>query len=109
MRHQTLPDFPSNFTSHAIPNKSYALLVSNLVCLTGEILSGALQLTLEDVYHSPVGSVDGTETKKGRLWYGSGPVLEQWIKYITEDGDYSARGTVPLTEIIQPSVPATSV
>ena len=99
-----MPDFSGSFTSYATPNKSHALLVSNSVFLMCEISSGALQLTLEDVYHSPVGSVDGTETDKGRLWYGSGPVLEQWIKYMIEDGDYSASGTVPLAEIIQPSV-----
>ena len=49
--------------------------------------AGALQITLEDVYHSPVGSKDGVGDKKGRLWYGSLGVLEQWEKYIDKEAD----------------------
>jgi len=37
------------------------------------LLPGAEQLTLEGVFHSPVGA------GPGRLWYGSKGVLEQWV------------------------------
>ncbi|XP_055817733.1 uncharacterized protein LOC129886872 [Solanum dulcamara] len=40
-------------------------------------LKGALNVTLEGVYHSPVGSDDAT-----RPWYGSPAVVEQWIRHL---------------------------
>lgn len=61
--------------------------------------AGALQITLEDVYHSPVGSKDGVGDKKGRLWYGSVGVLDQWIKYIDGEADPKESRTVPAEEL----------
>ncbi|CAK8569398.1 unnamed protein product [Lathyrus sativus] len=40
-------------------------------------LEGALNISLDGVYHSPVGSDDAT-----RPWYGSPHVLEQWIQHL---------------------------
>ncbi|KAI5647651.1 hypothetical protein M9H77_33656 [Catharanthus roseus] len=40
-------------------------------------LEGALNISLEGVYHSPVGSDDVT-----RPWYGSPQVVEQWIQHL---------------------------
>ncbi|OIT33288.1 PREDICTED: uncharacterized protein LOC109206206 [Nicotiana attenuata] len=40
-------------------------------------LKGALNITLDGVYHSPVGSDDAT-----RPWYGSPAVVEQWIRHL---------------------------
>lgn len=47
-------------------------------------LEGALNIELTDVYHSPVGSSDGSEDpnateEERRLWYGSKGIMEQWI------------------------------
>jgi len=49
-------------------------------------LEGAVNIELTDVYHSPVGSLDGTDpetetsSQQLRLWYGSKGILEQWIE-----------------------------
>ncbi|KAI5647653.1 hypothetical protein M9H77_33658 [Catharanthus roseus] len=40
-------------------------------------LEGALNISLEGVYHSPVGSDDVT-----RPWYGSPQVVEQWVQHL---------------------------
>ncbi|KAL0429354.1 UNVERIFIED_CONTAM: hypothetical protein Sradi_0561400 [Sesamum radiatum] len=40
-------------------------------------LEGALNISLDGVYHSPVGSDDGT-----RPWYGSPAIVEQWIHHL---------------------------
>ncbi|GAU33671.1 hypothetical protein TSUD_310790 [Trifolium subterraneum] len=40
-------------------------------------LEGALNISLDGVYHSPVGSDDAI-----RPWYGSPGVLEQWIEHL---------------------------
>jgi hypothetical protein len=40
-------------------------------------LDGALNISLDGVYHSPVGSDDVI-----RPWYGSPDVLEQWIEHL---------------------------
>lgn len=40
-------------------------------------LEGALNISLDGVYHSPVGSDDET-----RPWYGSPAVVEQWIHHL---------------------------
>ncbi|KVI00583.1 GPI inositol-deacylase PGAP1-like protein [Cynara cardunculus var. scolymus] len=40
-------------------------------------LEGALNISLEGVYHSPVGSDD-----ESRPWYGSPAVVEQWVHHL---------------------------
>lgn len=40
-------------------------------------LEGALNISLDGVYHSPVGSED-----ESRPWYGSPAVVEQWIHHL---------------------------
>lgn len=42
-------------------------------------LEGALNVSLDGVYHSPVGSDDET-----RPWYGSSSVVEQWINHLLD-------------------------
>ena len=50
-------------------------------------VSGAKQITLEGVYHSPLGatlpSPDGL--KPGRPWYGSADVVDRWVAEVTRD------------------------
>ncbi len=67
--------------------------------------AGSLQVVLEDVYHSPVGSRDGTGDKKGRLWYGSEPVLEQWFHHLTDDSKEGEGGVVSMKEILDVTAP----
>ncbi|KAK3007481.1 hypothetical protein RJ639_013580 [Escallonia herrerae] len=40
-------------------------------------LEGALNISLDGVYHSPVGSDDDS-----RPWYGSPTILEQWVHHL---------------------------
>lgn len=40
-------------------------------------LEGALNVSLDGVYHSPVGSDDVS-----RPWYGSPAVAEQWVHHL---------------------------
>ncbi len=64
--------------------------------------TGAINLDLEGVYHSPLGSVDvanddnadddddedsttDSTSAAGRPWYGSPGVLEQWVGHATGD------------------------
>lgn len=70
--------------------------------------TGALQVTLEEVYHSPVGSRDGTEGKNVRLWYGSEPVLEQWFRHLVEKVEYGEGGVVAIEDIAEDTLPAQS-
>ncbi|GFQ02294.1 hypothetical protein PHJA_002373400 [Phtheirospermum japonicum] len=46
---------------------------------TSAQLEGALNVTLDGVYHSPVGSDDET-----RPWYGSPAVVQQWIHHLLD-------------------------
>ena len=41
-------------------------------------IAGAEQLTLEGVYHSPLGG------GAGRPWYGSPEIIDQWIRVVYE-------------------------
>ncbi|CAL1356711.1 unnamed protein product [Linum trigynum] len=41
-------------------------------------LEGALNITLDGVYHSPIGSSDDSQ----RPWYGSPGVIEQWVHHL---------------------------
>ena len=60
---------------------------SNLPCW----YAGAEQITLEGVYHSPLGSVAAPEggdmpgKAAGRVWYGSPQILEAWLPHILDD------------------------
>jgi hypothetical protein len=42
---------------------------------------GAKQLTLDGVFHSPIGA------KVGRSWYGSEDVIDSWVHEIWRDAD----------------------
>ena len=57
------------------------------------------------MYHSPVGSRDGTGEKKGRLWYGSEPVLDQWFKHLVGDTTDTDSGTVSMSEVMEATIP----
>ena len=41
-------------------------------------LDGAVNLSLNGVYHSPVGA------NEERPWYGSPSVLDEWVHYLLE-------------------------
>jgi hypothetical protein len=41
-------------------------------------LEGAINLTFDGVYHSPVGASDA------RPWYGTNRILDEWIHYLKE-------------------------
>ena len=47
--------------------------------------AGAKQVTLEGVYHSPLGSSEAKGESPGRPWYGSGAILDQWIAEVVRD------------------------
>lgn len=40
-------------------------------------LDGALNISFDGVYHSPVGSDD-----ESRPWYGSPPIVDQWVHHL---------------------------
>eukprot|EP00246_Nothoceros_aenigmaticus_P004293 TRINITY_DN1578_c0_g1_i2.p2 TRINITY_DN1578_c0_g1~~TRINITY_DN1578_c0_g1_i2.p2 ORF type:complete len:189 (+),score=36.78 TRINITY_DN1578_c0_g1_i2:637-1203(+) len=42
-------------------------------------LEGALNISLDNVYHSPFGANDN-----GRPWYGSEPILEHWAEHLLD-------------------------
>jgi pimeloyl-ACP methyl ester carboxylesterase len=52
------------------------------------LLPGAEHVTLEDVFHSPVGS--GPD----RRWYGSAGVLEQWVQYLRSTAPSAAQAAM---------------
>ncbi len=52
------------------------------VCADG---AGADQVTLDGVYHSPLGAVIAVDGKVGRPWYGSPEILPKWIHHISCD------------------------
>ncbi|XP_019178803.1 PREDICTED: uncharacterized protein LOC109173938 [Ipomoea nil] len=92
---QPLPDtaaLRSMDTSTATPNTLQARFVGQgykQVCGQADVwgdgvvpeisahLEGALNITLDGVYHSPVGSDDTT-----RPWYGSPAIVEKWIPHL---------------------------
>ena len=49
--------------------------------------AGADQVTLDGVYHSPLGAVVAVDGKIGRPWYGSPEVLPQWINHISDTNE----------------------
>ncbi|KAK9829466.1 hypothetical protein WJX72_006040 [[Myrmecia] bisecta] len=57
-----------------------------VVPLPAAHLEGAKQLTLDGVYHSPLGALEAVEDgKPGRPWYGSTGVLDQWLEHVVVD------------------------
>ncbi len=51
--------------------------------------AGAEQVTLEGIYHSPLGSAEAVEgvVKAGRPWYGSPGTLELWLSHIADESE----------------------
>ena len=49
------------------------------------VASGADQVTLDGVYHSPLGEVIAVDGKAGRPWYGSPEILPRWVHHISCD------------------------
>ena len=45
------------------------------------VAPGAKQVTLEGVFHSPLGAA------AGRSWYGSEDVIDRWVHEIWRDAD----------------------
>lgn len=75
-------------STYVLPNYSFHLKLyqvcgqadvwgDGVVPVVSAHLKGALNVTLEGVYHSPVGSDDAT-----RPWYGSSAVVEHWIRHL---------------------------
>lgn len=52
-----------------------------------------------------MGSRDGTGEKKGTLWYGSEPVLDQWFKYLVEDTKALDSGVVSMSDVMGATMP----
>jgi hypothetical protein len=50
--------------------------------------AGAKQVTLEGVFHSPLGAA------AGRSWYGSQDVMDRWVHEIWRDADELAGESV---------------
>jgi hypothetical protein len=58
---------------------------------------GAEQITLEGVYHSPLGAgADGA-----RPWYGSPGIIEQWIRVVYADDEFDKDFRVEVGDMIQ--------
>ena len=64
-------------------------------------IAGADQVTLDGVYHSPLGSVIAVYGKVGRPWYCSPEVLPKWIQHISCDESDSM---VELGDTLPPNV-----
>lgn len=62
-------------------------------------VAGAKQVTLEGVYHSPLGAA------VGRSWYGSPDVIDRWVHEIWRDADELAGGQLSIS-ISTPGTPA---
>lgn len=59
--------------------------------------AGAEQITLQGVYHSPLGAgADGS-----RPWYGSPGVIEQWIKVVYAEDEFDKDFKVEVGDMIQ--------
>ena len=63
--------------------------------------AGARQITLEGVYHSPVGAVHVLEDgQPGRQWYGSRKVLKSWIGFVTCPRSELKTATVKVEDVL---------
>lgn len=69
-------------------------------------VTGAKQITLEGVYHSPLGALQPSPDglNMGRPWYGSPGVVDLWVAEVTRDASELA-GTSKLTKPPRPPVP----
>ncbi|CAL8463623.1 g3157 [Coccomyxa elongata] len=60
-------------------------------------LQGAEQITLDGVYHSPLGAgADGS-----RPWYGSPRVIERWIRVVYDDKELDENYSVEVGDMVQ--------
>jgi len=77
----------SHGNSWTQPACATAALVKPVLGITSAfhkvLIAGADQVTLDGVYHSPLGSVIAVDGKVGRPWYGSPEVLPKWIHHIS--------------------------
>lgn len=61
------------------------------------VCAGAEQITLDGVYHSPLGAGrDGS-----RPWYGSSGVIEQWIRVVYDDKELDKKYSVEVGDMVQ--------
>ncbi|EIE27676.1 alpha/beta-hydrolase [Coccomyxa subellipsoidea C-169] len=60
-------------------------------------LQGAEQITLEGVYHSPLGAGAGDS----RPWYGSPGVIERWIRVVYDDKELDEKYSVEIGDMVQ--------
>lgn len=83
---------------------------SKSACCLG---AGARQITLEGVYHSPLGSIAAVEGGKegpdksspGRPWYGSPDVVDRWIDAVVADESELQDAKVELGQLVGSIVP----
>lgn len=69
--------------------------------LVADLHAGARQITLEGVYHSPVGAVHVLEDgQPGRQWYGSRKVLKSWIGFVTCPRSELKTATVKVEDVL---------
>ena len=59
--------------------------------------AGAEQITLDGVYHSPLGA--GADNS--RPWYGSPEVIERWIRVVYDDKELDEKYTVEVGDMVQ--------
>lgn len=80
--------FAKTATLEPYPTNQALNLISQLKGV-GSYHAGAKQITLDGVYHSPLGAVlpaaDGS--KPGRPWYGSPECVDGWVHEIWRDAD----------------------
>lgn len=67
--------------------------------------AGAKNITLEGVFHSPLGSSAAEGEDPGRPWYGSRGVLERWIGEVERDISELSGDTVSMADMLDGGAP----
>ena len=67
--------------------------------------AGAKNITLEGVFHSPLGASAAAEGSPGRPWYGSRGVLERWIGEVERDISELSEDAVSVADMLELRAP----
>ena len=86
------------------PQFPFILAVSSSVCLECDshgyaedrFCAGAEQITLDGVYHSPLGG--GTS----RPWYGSPDIIDQWLRVVYDGKELDTDFQVEIGDMVTP-------
>ncbi len=84
---------PTRYVCSTPPISEQHSFESRSVCTN----AGAEQITLEGVYHSPLGAGTGDS----RPWYGSPGVIERWIRVVYDDMELDEKYSVEIGDMVQ--------